>query len=137
MRQGKQEDQDWDKHNQERKDETFPERTWIAILVVVDNYTRQCLEFPNFRSGPHVTNNEAVTALRIILLEELAFLIGDQGIHFHAKAIAQLTQEAGFIHVPIYRPPQAMVLQKDLCLRSKIGYESHPGGCDWLASYSP
>ena len=102
-RQRQAEDLDWHKRNKERKDNPFPERTWIAILVVIDNCSRQCFGLPIFRSGSHVTSEEVVTALRSLLPEELAFVVSDQGIHFLAKPFAQLAQEADFIHVPIYR----------------------------------
>ena len=37
---------------------------WIAILVVTDNATRQCLGLPLFASGAHVTTTEVTEALR-------------------------------------------------------------------------
>jgi hypothetical protein len=103
LQQRKQEDQDWHQRTQARKADRSPERTWIAILVIIDNCTRQCLALPIFRSGPHLTSEEVVTALRTILPAGLAFLISDQGLHFRTKVFAQLAQETDFIHVPIYR----------------------------------
>jgi transposase InsO family protein len=102
-RQRQAEDLDWHKRNKKRKDNPFPERTWIAILVLIDNCSRQCFGLPIFRSGSHVTSQEVVTALRSLLPAELAFVISDQGTHFLAKPFMQLAQEADFIHVPIYR----------------------------------
>lgn len=99
----KQEDQDWHKQNQERKEITLPERTWIAILAIVDNYSRQCFGLPIFVSGSHVTSEEVVIALQTILPDNLAFLISDQGTHFRSKAFAQLAENKGFVHIPIYR----------------------------------
>ncbi len=78
-------------------------RTWIAILVVTDNCTRQCLGLPVFRTGAKVTSRELVAALRAVLPEELVFLISDQGTHFRSTAFARLAQENGFIHIPVYR----------------------------------
>jgi transposase InsO family protein len=78
-------------------------RAWLAILVVTDNCTRQCLGLPIFRTGARLTSQEVVVALRAVLPEELAFLISDQGPHFRSTAFAQLAQEAGFIQVPVYR----------------------------------
>jgi transposase InsO family protein len=100
------EDQTWHQRNRERtagEAETAAGRTWIAILVVTDNCTRQCLGLPLFRSGAHITSEEVVEALRTLLPAELAFLISDQGIQFRSKAFAQLAQEADFVHVPVYR----------------------------------
>jgi hypothetical protein len=37
---------------------------WWAILVVVDSATRRCLHLPLFITGPHVTAEEIVAALR-------------------------------------------------------------------------
>ena len=54
--QRKQEDQEWHKRNREGNENAFPERTWIAILVIIDNCSRQCLGLPIFRSGAHVTS---------------------------------------------------------------------------------
>jgi transposase InsO family protein len=78
-------------------------RLWIAVLVVVDNCTRQCLGLPIFATGAKVTAQEVVTALSILLPKELAFLISDQGTHFRSKVLAQLALDADFIQIPIYR----------------------------------
>ena len=106
LRQRQQKDEAWHKRNKGLKAGLTSEaeiRTWIAILVVTDNCTRQCLDLPIFRTGPKLTSQELVVALRAVLPEELAFLISDQGTHFRSTAFAQLAQEAGFIHVPVYR----------------------------------
>jgi transposase InsO family protein len=78
-------------------------RSWIAILVVTDNCTRQCLGLPIFRTGSKVTSDEVAMALCAVLPKGLAFLISDQGTHFRSKALADLALEAGFVHVPVYR----------------------------------
>jgi transposase InsO family protein len=101
-----QENEAWHQRNRALKGDptaAAASRVWIAILVVVDNCTRQCLSLPLFRTGPKLTSQELVTALRAVLPEELAFLITDQGTHFRSKTFAELAQEAGFIHVPVYR----------------------------------
>ena len=103
LEQREQEDREWHLRNQERKENGLPERTWIAILVAIDNCSRQCLGLPIFCSGAHVTSEEVVTALHTLLPADLAFLISDQGVHFRSKVFAQLAKEEGFIHVPIYR----------------------------------
>jgi transposase InsO family protein len=77
--------------------------TWIAILVITDNCTRQCLGLPLFVSGPKVTAELIVAALQVLLPPELQFLISDRGTHFVANAFRTLKQQADFIHVLIAR----------------------------------
>lgn len=76
---------------------------WIAILVVVDNCTRQCLELPLFVAGPRVTAEMVVEALQVLLPPELQFLISDRGTHFKADAFKRLMFSEEFIHVFIAR----------------------------------
>ena len=76
---------------------------WIAILVVTDNCTRQCLGLPLFAVGPKVTAEEVIAALRVLLPDELQFLISDRGTHFTAHQFAQFAQEEDFVHVLIAR----------------------------------
>jgi transposase InsO family protein len=76
---------------------------WIAILVLTDNCTRQCLGLPLFVAGPKVTAEMIVEALRRLLPPELLFLISDRGIHFRAAAFQSLMGQAEFIHVLIAR----------------------------------
>lgn len=80
--------------------------SWIAILVISDNCTRQCLGLPLFVTGAHVTAELVVAALQALLPPELQFLISDRGAHFIAKAFKALQQQAAFIHVLIapHRP---------------------------------
>lgn len=75
--------------------------TWLAVLVVVDNGTRRCLELPFFTAGVHVTADLIVAALRAIWLPELEFAITDNGTQFIAEAFARFVQEMGFVHVRI------------------------------------
>jgi transposase InsO family protein len=79
---------------------------WIAILVITDNCTRQCLGLPLFVAGANVTSEMIVNALRVLLPSELQFLISDRGIHFTAQAFKELARTEEFIHVVIarYRP---------------------------------
>lgn len=74
---------------------------WIAILVIVDNCTRQCLGLPLFVAGPKVTADMVVEALQVLLPPDLQFLISDRGTHFKADAFKTLSEE--FIHVFIAR----------------------------------
>jgi len=107
--------------------ERLQTRLWIAILVVTDNCTRQCLGLPIFRAGSKVTSDEVVTALRAILPEELEFLISDQGTHFRSKALARLALESDFIHIPVYRHrPESNGIAERFVLTLK----------DWLRSKS-
>jgi len=76
---------------------------WIAILLITDNCTRQCLGLPLFIAGSHVTAEMVVTALRTLLPANLQFLISDRGIHFTADVFQQLAQDANFVHVVIAR----------------------------------
>jgi transposase InsO family protein len=76
---------------------------WIAILVIVDNCTRQCLGLPLFVAGPKVTAEMVVEALRILLPPQLQFLISDRGTHFKADDFKMLMLSEEFIHVFIAR----------------------------------
>lgn len=76
---------------------------WIAILVIVDNCTRQCLGLPLFVAGPKVTAEMVVEALRVLLPPELQFLISDRGTHFKADDFKMLKRSEEFIHVFIAR----------------------------------
>lgn len=76
---------------------------WIAILVMTDNCTRQCLGLPLFVAGPNVTSEMIVEALWMLLPSELLFLITDRGTHFTAKAFQALVRREEFIHVLIAR----------------------------------
>jgi transposase InsO family protein len=76
---------------------------WIAILIITDNCTRQCLGLPLFIAGSHVTAEMVVAALRVLLPADLQFLISDRGIHFTADVFQQFAKEANFVHVVIAR----------------------------------
>jgi transposase InsO family protein len=76
---------------------------WIAILVITDNCTRQCLGLPLFVTGPQVTAELIVAALKVLLPPELQFLISDRGTHFTANAFRILMRDEEFIHVLIAR----------------------------------
>lgn len=77
--------------------------TWIAILVITDNCTRQCLGLPLFIAGSHVTAEMVVAALRVLLPADLQFLISDRGTHFAADVFQQFAKQAEFVHVLIAR----------------------------------
>lgn len=77
--------------------------TWIAILVITDNCTRQCLSLPLFVAGANVTSEMIIEALRTLLPAELQFVISDRGVHFTAHAFKELARAEEFIHVEIAR----------------------------------
>lgn len=100
------EDQTWrEKRNRlrERISQLPVVTAWIAILVIVDNCTRQCLSLPLFVAGENVTAEMVVEALRTLLPPELRFLISDRGTHFKANAFQMLMLSEEFIHVLIAR----------------------------------
>jgi transposase InsO family protein/transposase len=77
--------------------------SWIAVLVVVDNCTRQSLGLPLFVAGSNLTAEMVVEALHVLLPPELQFLITDRGTHFTANVFDQLAEGREFIHVLIAR----------------------------------
>jgi len=106
LAQRQQEDKQWRLARQNLREQmtSLPIVTaWIAVLVVTDNCTRQCLGLPLFVAGSHVTAEMVVAALRILLPADLQFLISDRGVHFTAQVFQQSAVEAHFIHVVIAR----------------------------------
>jgi len=106
LRQREQEDACWRQQRKHIREclTTLPVvRAWIAILVITDNCTRQCLGLPLFVAGPKVTAEMIVGALRILLPFELQFLITDRGTHFTAGTFQELMRSEEFIHVLIAR----------------------------------
>jgi len=104
--QRKQEDHVWrEQRNQlrERLSQVPVITAWIAILIVIDNCTRQGLGLPLFVAGPNVTAELVVEALQVLLPPELRFLISDRGTHFKAQAFKMRMLSEAFIHVLIAR----------------------------------
>jgi transposase InsO family protein len=102
----KQEDQAWRQKRLEFRNRwsQFPVvAAWIAILVITDNCTRQCLGLPLFVAGAQVTSAMIVEALQQLLPPELQFLITDRGTHFRAGVFQKFSESAHFIHVRIAR----------------------------------
>lgn len=100
------EDQAWREARrffQERWAELPAATIWIAILVVIDNCTRQCLGLPLFVAGVNVTAEVIAEALYALLPPELRFLISDRGTHFTAGAFNMRFLSERFIHVYIAR----------------------------------
>jgi len=106
MAQRQQEDEQWRQRRQELRQRQLDlplVTAWIAILVITDNCTRQCLGLPLFVAGPKVTAEMVVEALRALLPAELQFLISDRGTHFTAQIFKQLERDQQFLHVLIAR----------------------------------
>jgi len=100
------EDEHWRQHRRQLRERlsALPLVTaWIAILVITDNCTRQCLGLPLFVTGAKVTAELIVAALTGLLPPELQFLISDRGTHFTAHAFRNLRRDEEFIHVLIAR----------------------------------
>lgn len=76
---------------------------WMAILVVTDNCTRQCVGLPLFVAGATVTSEQIVKALPALLPPDLLFLVSDRGTHFTAAPFQRLVDLATFVHVLIAR----------------------------------
>lgn len=100
---------------------------WIAILVITDNCTRQCLGLPLFVAGSAVSAEMIVAASRTLLPPELQFLISDRGVHFTAQVFQQLARNEEFIHVVIARHrPQSNGIAERFVRTLK----------EWLATHS-
>jgi transposase InsO family protein len=106
MEQRQQEDEVWRKKRQILRTQLAElpvVTTWIAILVMTDNCTRQCLGLPLFVAGANVTSEMIISALRTLLPAELQFVISDRGVHFTAQAFKDLARSKAFIHIEIAR----------------------------------
>ena len=68
--QRQQEDQQWRLHRKSLREQIHwlpMTPAWIAILMITDNCTRQCLGLPLFVAGAHVTAEMVVSALRVLV----------------------------------------------------------------------
>lgn len=100
---------------------------WLAILVVIDNCTRQCFGLPLFVAGAQVTALQVVEALEALLPPELHYLISDQGSHFRTLVLAQLAERKGFFWVPIarHRPQSNGIAERFVrTLKSDLAYKA-------------
>jgi transposase InsO family protein len=116
----------WHERNRlsQQKDLTGANLPWIAILVITDNCTRQCLGLPLFASGAHLTSRELVQALDRYLPSHIAFLISDQDLRFRSQDFAQLAQSHDFVHVLVYRHrPQTNGIAEHFVRTLKDGLE--------------
>jgi transposase InsO family protein len=112
---------------------------WLAILVVIDNCTRRCVGSPLFSSGPHVTCEEVVNALRPLLPSGLAFLISDNGQQFRALPFSALASRAHFVHVRIapYRPRSNGIAERFVQTLKGLLVEQSWQGAEQLAALLP
>jgi transposase InsO family protein len=128
--QRQQEDARWREQRNQLKQQlaTLPIVTiWVAILLIVDNCTRQCLGLPLFTVGAHVTAEMIVAALQVLLPADLQFLISDRGVHFTAQVFKELASNAGFVHILIARHrPQSNGIAERFVRTLK----------EWLATHS-
>jgi len=100
---------------------------WVAVLLIVDNCSRQCLGLPLFTVGAHVTAEMIVAALQVLLPADLQFLISDRGVHFTAQVFKELANNAGFVHILIARHrPQSNGIAERFVRTLK----------EWLATHS-
>ncbi len=76
---------------------------WIAVLVIIDSYSRRCVGLPVFVRGAHVTAAEVVAALRGRLPEEVEYVVSDRGVHFMAEVFARYLAAQEIVHVPVAR----------------------------------
>jgi transposase InsO family protein len=98
---------------------------WLAILVVVDSATRRCLQLPLFRTGPHVTAEEIVAALRSHWPAGVEFVVSDNGAQFIAETFAAWAAGLGFLHVRIApRHPQTNGIAERFVLTLKQSLET-------------
>jgi len=71
------EDRAWRAARQRLREQLAQRRlvsAWIAILVITDNCSRQCIELPLFVAGAKVTAAMVIAALRTLLPPKLQFL---------------------------------------------------------------
>jgi transposase InsO family protein len=78
-------------------------QAWFALLVIIDNCTRQCLALPLFIKGASVKADTVAQALEAVFPPKLKYLISDQGSQFRTAAFAKLVERKGVIWVPVYR----------------------------------
>jgi transposase InsO family protein len=130
LQQRLQEDEDWRQQRldlRQRINLSPIVTSWIAILVITDNCTRQCVGLPLFVAGASVTADTIVAALRTLLPKNLQFIISDRGVHFTAQVFRQLARQEEFIHVVVARHrPQSNGIAERFVRSLK----------EWLADYS-
>lgn len=99
---------------------------WIAILVIIDNCTRQCLGLPLFIAGAHLTAEMVVSALQAFLPVNLQYLIADRGVHFRAQLLEDCASAKNFIRVLLApHRPQSNGIAERFIRTLKEALETH------------
>ena len=90
----------------ERKSQLPIITAWIAILVIIDNCTRQCMGLPLFIEGSSITAALIVEALQGLLPDQLQFVITDRGPQFRADVFKEFlgTQGVNLVLIAKHRP---------------------------------
>jgi transposase InsO family protein len=86
----------------------------VAIVVIIDNFTRKLLVLPVFVNGKNVTADDVIKALICLLPPELMHVISDNGQQFIAKAFQELCASKGITHVRIthHRPATNGIVER-------------------------
>jgi len=79
----------------ERKSQLPIITAWIAILVIIDNCTRQGIGLPLFIEGSSITSALIVEALQGVLPDQLQFVITDRGPQFRADVFKEFLSPQG------------------------------------------
>ncbi len=98
----------------ERKNQLPIITAWIAILVIIDNCTRQCIGLPVFIEGSSITAALIVEALPGLLPEQLQFVITDRGSQFKADLFKEFLRTQGINPVLIakHRPQSNGIVER-------------------------
>ena len=90
----------------ERKSQLPIITAWIAILVIIDNCTRQCIGLPLFIEGSSIIAALIVEALKGLLPDQLQFVITDRGPQFKADLFKEFlgTQGINPVLIAKHRP---------------------------------
>lgn len=120
----KQEDQQWREKRlslRERLSQLPIVTAWIAILVIVDNCTRQCLGLPLFAVGQKVTAEMVVEALQILLPPELQFLISDRGGNETSNVFQLLASKEEFIVSSLNSVVEVELIHSNNIKQTRVG----------------
>ncbi len=83
----------------QQKGQLPPIRDWIAVLVIVDNLTRQCLGVPMFVAGANITAKMVCDGFAALLPPNLQYLITDRDKRFRACVVESLAEHRCFKQV--------------------------------------
>jgi len=80
----------------------FLEKGKVAILVIIDNSSREVPAIPVFDSGTSVTGEETATAAKYVLPESTKVVISDNGSQFIGQEFQAFLEAHGVDHLTIY-----------------------------------